>query len=242
MLKLNRKIYQKPYVNFKLSGIREHKVNYDGQVESDHEACTETGLTEIEYINKYALNLINNNYINDWKIVQKLIEDAAINKGWVNLNDNEKLFFILFYCSGVSDNDKIAYLTNKGKSQMEAMQFLVDAWEIYQNKYSIPSARKRWRYAKRCILLRVTRDDVEDFCHQVETLRMDLLTEGILGKDYGSSGIGIMNFMESTYDYVGCGFAEQNFTFNFGNAADCIAEVKDILVSGKYIINEELTL
>lgn len=171
-------------------------------------------ITSIEQIYNIA-----EKYCFDFLQFKYLIKYQAETKGWANLTDSEKDICIEL---DILDNgtEKVVYLIGKGRSQLQAVTALQDAF-AYAHAKTIKATRNRAEYknAYKIVAKYLSIVDAADFFRLIETLYNEYINQAILGTQDGQSGLGLLDFYESTpgtiYEFAG--LVQQNFTMQNGD-------------------------
>lgn len=162
---------------------------------------------------------------------------------WSTATDIEKDLVIAYFGydksldTATNDTNKVAYLMGKGMTQAEAQGFLLLSYSKFHTKEK-ESCYKRANSEKLSVtmLTYLSIPDSRDFIETTKLL-MDLYAQqGIFGTSYGSAGIGIMDYIESTVGtvYENVGLDSKGYILNTGTIADFKNDLTDILLNGNY--------
>ena len=168
---------------------------------------------------------------NDYQVIR---DEILALQTWAT-NTNAEKDVIIKYCDrNVTDTDKVTYLmTVKGMTQPQAQGFLLETWHKHHKKF-LYSCDERWYYAKKIVLTYLNESDGGDLFDTINDLANTYLTIGRKGQGYEDNKDGIMNYIESTYGFVGQGLAENIYTLQTGTWAEFISALKDCIINGIY--------
>jgi hypothetical protein len=173
----------------------------------------------------------------DFMQVKIGIEEQVTAKGWDNLTSDEKDVAIEYHARDRSltldqnNSNYISHLMSKGMTLEEANAELLRLF-FEQNRKSDESCRERWGYVKLIIPKYMSFQDATNLMINVSGLISLYKNDGILGLNYWDTIPGIMDYVESTNDYVGAGLAESGIVLTNGDYPSLIKEIKDLLYYG----------
>jgi hypothetical protein len=164
--------------------------------------------------------------------------------GWTGLTNTEKDITIDYYArpTGVSipqdnTNKVIHLMTTKGLTQQQATMYILQKFTEF-NKREIQACRERAESKRlaEITLIYLNIGDAADFIRVTQTLNYLYKNFGIMGVNYGVSGEGLFDFIESTpgTQYEFTGLAQQGYTINNGTINDLINSIMDVLKYGNY--------
>jgi len=104
----------------------------------------------------------------------------------------------------------VTWLMGKGYSQEDAQGYVIDAAEKSHNK-SVDCMESRWKKGKRVAMVFLDVDDQTNFAKSTSGLVDNMLRYAIHGRNYRDKDDGIMDFIESTNEWIGQGLAEKNY-------------------------------
>ena len=191
-------------------------------------------ITSIENIDR--LGLIDNK---DYIYVKDRIREVADSKGGFNsCTTQEKYILIKYYCYRDLVTEKITFLMTEGLTQEQSIEYLVKLWFKHNKNGFIDTIKLRWKFSQFYLLTMCYKDSVEvelerdDISHSLH-----LMSEyGIVGTGYGDVNTkGIMDYFESTGNYVLNGFLESNIIPYTGITKEMIiTKIQDIMINGNY--------
>lgn len=171
----------------------------------------------------------------DYQQKKYCIRTFHYRKGWTGLTNEEKQVIIDWHGhpdqgNGIQDYDKIVYLmTVKGMSQVEAIQYITNAWHSNWVKFLV-DCPNRWALLVKVVAEHLSLADATDLSDTVETLKAQYLTDGRLGLDYGDSQNGIMDYIMSTHTYNGTGMEYNLYTLIKGDWTSFKDALEDVMV------------
>lgn len=192
-------------------------------------------ITTIENWNKYG-SFICTDYL---QIRDRIIDIFD----WSTATDLEKDLVISYFGYDKSldiatnDTNKITYLMGKGMTQTESEMFLVTSYSKFHTKEK-ESCCKRSNSEKisEVMLTFLSIPDSRDFIETTKGL-LDLYSErGVFGINYGSAGVGIIDYINSTTGtvYENVGLESKGYILNYGTITDFKNSLLDVLVNGNY--------
>ncbi len=181
-------------------------------------------ITSIENWASYGLN------VGDFLFVKNRIKEIYLAKGWDNLTDAEKNICIDYY---IYDGIKAAYfLASTGQVMLEDVKdYLIEKWKAYYDNF-LETCQIRWDKAQTFVTKYLSYRDAEDLYISCKSLITDYLTIGRFGTNYGDSISGILDFVESTGDYVNNGLNEKNYSYSNITKENFIFGIKRLLIEG----------
>jgi hypothetical protein len=192
-------------------------------------------ITSIQNWDKYG-SFICSDYLQTREFIIDLFD-------WSTATDTEKDIVISYFGydkaldMATNDTNKVAYLMGKGMTQADAQGFLVLSYSKFHTKEK-GACYKRANCEKLSIVMLsyLSIIDSRDFIETTKLL-MDLYAQqGIFGTSYGSAGVGIMDYIESTVGtvYENVGLDSKGYILNTGTITDFKNDLSDILLNGNY--------
>lgn len=192
-------------------------------------------ITTVENWNKYGAFICS-----DYLQIRDRINDLF---DWSTATDSEKDLLISHFGydknldSQTNDTNKASYLMSKGMSLQEAQGFLIQSYAKFHTKEK-ESCFKRANSEKisEVMLTFLSIEDSRDFIETTKGL-LDLYSEmGIFGVNYGSAGLGIMDYIGGTLGtvYENVGLDSKGYILNYGTIEDFKNSLSDVLLNGNY--------
>lgn len=190
-------------------------------------------ITSIENLDNFGLSLHP-----DYQELRKAIQLAGYQKGWTNCTNSEKDLLIKYHAHpdkglGNQDTEKIMYLLSLGMSLTEAKQFLVLSWFNHWNLF-MDDCLMRWRNVGFTAIAYLTIADGTNLNNTVESLRSSYLDSGVVGKMYGDSRDGLMDYVWSVNGFLDQGLEENGYVLQQGTWYDFKKDIEKELVSKYY--------
>ena len=176
--------------------------------------------------------------LDDYQDVQKAIRLAGYDKGWSACTNTEKDIIVEYYANpqinqtGSTQNVEVIthLMMTRGMSQDESIDYIVDMWWNHWTKF-LADCDGRWRSAVKVAIKHLSFADAGDLFDEIEILVGYYLSSGRLGRDYGDSRDGIMDYIMSTNVYIGNGLEENSYALKKGTWDSFRSELEDALVS-----------
>lgn len=170
----------------------------------------------------------------DYKNYHDNLKNLNTVLGWPSFTNDERDILVENYAHINPTNAVIHLMTTKGWSQNQSMGYILERWQVHNRKF-VETCSYRFSYVKKCVLTFLNMVDATDLLEKVKPLIDNYVNEGLLGINYGDMTDGLMDYVESTNDFVGLGLAENTYVLNFGTYQNFIDELKKIIVYGDYI-------
>jgi len=140
--------------------------------------------------------------------------------------------------AATNDANKVGYLMGQGLTLEEAQGFLVQAYAKFHTKEREScKSRSQSEKVSEVMLTFLSIPDASDFLHTVDGLLRFYSDEGVFGTAYGSAGVGILDYIESTPGtvYENTGLHTKGYEYNGGATSEMfVAALKDVLLNGNY--------
>lgn len=193
-----------------------------------------TDISSIEEWNTHGFDLSN-----DYGVARFAIKDLVNEIGWTGLTLTEKDIAVEHHCAPTSTDAVIHMMIYHGYSQGAAQIYVTERWHKYYLQF-IEACKQRWNYVMFIIPQYLSFGDAEDLFDTIDMLINYYRNAARLGRNYGNSNDGIIDYVESTNGFTGQGLAETNYVLIQGNWDELILKIKETLFQGiyhKYNIN-----
>jgi hypothetical protein len=136
-----------------------------------------------------------------------------------------------------NDTNKVIHLMSKGMSQQDASLYLLKIFSKHHIKEK-ESCYKRANSEKvtEIMVSFLSIHDSRDFIETTKTLLDLYVDRAVIGTNYGSAGLGIIDYIDSTSGtvYEFAGLSSKGYTLKNGTINDFINSLKDVLINGNY--------
>jgi hypothetical protein len=180
-----------------------------------------------------------NQVLRDYQTRQKAVRLSFYEKGWSACTSTEKDLVLNYFANpdlgtgSTQSTQMVMYLMGKGYSLQEAKSKIIDYWFGYWDAF-IEDCTIRFRKSAKVTATYLTFLDATELDITVQSLKGLYMTSGILGLGFGDKQDGIMNYVLSTYSFVGQGLEENNFTLTQGTWTDFKNDLYKELVDDKF--------
>jgi hypothetical protein len=137
----------------------------------------------------------------------------------------------------VDDTTVIGFYMSQGMTLTQAKERVLTEYMAHNFKY-VKACDIRWNAAKFVTVGYLSFPDAIHFVRATRDLVEDMLKYGILGTNDGDEDDGIMDYIESTGEWVGMGLAEQGYTTSYGTINDLVADLILVFREGQYDIEK----
>lgn len=172
----------------------------------------------------------------DYDFVRRaMIYDVEVERsGFTNLDDLDKPF-VVEYCAVYSAQTIIDYYENdEGFDTTGATaEYLYVKSLMYENRKISYTERLQSKEFRQTLVKYLSLQDIEEISLKQKNLFDKYEDEVVLGKSYGDTEIGIMDWITATEDYLNVGLS--SYTTLTGTWEDLRDELIEILVDGNYI-------
>lgn len=137
----------------------------------------------------------------------------------------------------VSDNETYIGTSKSFSDKSKPKMFLVKSWYKHHQKL-IEAYRRRWNYAKLIVATYLSFANGQDLFNEINHLIYSYTELGVLGRSYGDGSDGLMDFIESSGNFIDRGMREKEYDVYQNNWDLFINELKNVLVLGIYEYND----
>lgn len=187
-----------------------------------------TNITSIENWNSFGFSVAD-----DYGVARFAVKALVAEIGWTGLTHTEKDIAITYHCAPTSMDAIIHMMTEHGYPQATAQGYVITQWHTYYLQF-IEACHSRWNEVMFLVPQFLSFDDAEDLFDTIDMLIGYYNNAARVGRNYGNSNDGIMDYVQSTNGFVGQGLKETNYTLLQGDWATMESKIKDILVDGHY--------
>lgn len=182
-----------------------------------------------------TVHLMGESYFIDYLVWYNLLRDGL--SDWITLTNDQKIMAI-DHNIGTNTLEKVQHLMSLGLSQVEASVRLQKAFARHHVK-EVEACRGRSISETLYVIVSKYLDIPEgaEFFGLTQNLYDKYVTQAIFGTEYGNSGLGLMDFIESTPGtiYENAGLEQQGFTMQNGDAdsSNFVVELVNWLIWGQ---------
>jgi hypothetical protein len=166
---------------------------------------------------------------------QAMIYDVEVARsGFSNLDEIDKPFAAEYNATYSASTIQEYYQTELGLGTTGGTaEYLYAKSKMYDNRKDSYSARLQSREFRSILVKYLSLSDIEIITLNQKNLFDKYEDEVVLGKSYGDTETGIMDWITATNDYQNLGLS--SYTTNIGTWEDLRDELIDLLVNGDYI-------